>query len=77
MVEIGFKSKKDNDKAITLIKSRHNNYLRLEVATDFVLLKEQNTIIIVFTEVTSLKYDAMNCFFNRLKMKGQYVPIIL
>jgi hypothetical protein len=75
MAEIGFNSKKDNDKAIAIIKSQHRNSLQLEIATGFVLLREQNTIIVVFAEEPFLKDDTVSCFFNRLKMMKGYVPI--
>ncbi len=76
MAEIGFKSKKELEKAVSIIKSYNNNYFYLEVATQFVLLKEDDTLIIIYSEISSPNNSLINCFFERLKTKKkQYIPI--
>ena len=74
MVEIGFRSKKNMGRAINIIKSRTNGAFLMEALTTFVLLKEQDTIILVYSEYPDA--NIMACFFKRLKMmKGLYVHV--
>jgi len=76
MVEVGFGSNKELDRAIKIIKSGHLNVFQIEVATPFVLLKEEDTLILVFAEIKVANRAVVDCFLDKLKaIKGQYVRI--
>jgi len=68
MVEIGFRTKKDKANALAIIRSAHDDYFPgLELMTGFVLLKEEDTIVLVFAEEEFLQHELMRCFFSELK----------
>lgn len=73
MAEVGFRSTKDLDRAVALLRSWHSDYFLLEVSTPFVALKKDSRLIIIYSEIVSSNNALIDCFFNTLKNKEKQI----